>query len=85
LIAGVTVGGTILIGVVIFGLMWVIRKRAKVVEGMISEESFPQEIEMEKSHDIFSKNSQIHPEQSNIILRSKDAKSSAFEIKDLDE
>jgi hypothetical protein len=42
-----------------------------------------QEIEMEKSHDIFSKNSQIHPEQSNIILRSN--KSSAFEIKDLDE
>lgn len=36
LIVGVAVGSTVLIAVIIFGVMWVIRKRAKVMEEMIS-------------------------------------------------
>jgi hypothetical protein len=42
LIIGVAVGGTVLTVLVIMGVMWVVRKRAKVMEEMISEESFPQ-------------------------------------------
>jgi hypothetical protein len=72
----------VLVVVVIMGVMWLVRKRAKVVEEMVSEESFPQEVE-DKNHDIFSK-SNIHPEQSNIMLRSNQ-KTSTFEVKDMDE
>lgn len=49
---------------------------------MISEESFPQEHDGEKNHDLFTKNHHIHPEQSNIMLRNKDTRPSALEVKD---
>ena len=59
-----------------------LRRRGKVAEdNVVSEESFPQQDHDDKHTGLGKSN--IHPEQSNIMLRNQ--KTTTFEVKDIEE
>ena len=60
-----------------------LRRRGKVAEdNVVSEESFPKQDHDDKHIGVLGK-SNIHPEQSNVMLRNQ--KTTTFEVKDIEE